>query len=286
MVKFVATVTALALLAGLEPSPRSTKGSAPGTASPPPPAKPQQPPTPPPLPPPPPPPPPMPGAMDCWKDFLVAIQTCQHEFEGTDRIQVALRRTALNGAGTALNSCLNIIPPDFPPTETPEAPIGSPPLSCLQQLFVDIRECRTKFSPGVVSQQSDPDRDTMKNAFDQCLGGAMSKNGWCNGRKPNNPAQQVQINLLKGPRLTDDREGVTVIVAHTAGAPINISWMAAVFDRQNRLVSRLLLGTTVGVPGVPTAMTLPLTERVPDGADVVVLGEPEGDGDPFAGVGG
>lgn len=228
----------------------------------------------------------MPGAPDCWRDFLVGIANCQHEFEGTDRIQVALRRTAMSGAGAALNSCLNIVPAAFPVTDTPEAPIGSKPYTCLEQLMVDVKECRTKFSPGVVSQQSDPERDTMKNAFDQCLGGAMSKNGWCNGRKPNNPMITARVNILDGPALAADKSSVTVTVAHTAGKPANIYWFAAVFNAQSELVSEQRIGMTANVPAMPTRLTLPLTGVGPDGQDVVVLGRTTDSDEPFGAVGG
>jgi hypothetical protein len=151
--------------------------------------------------------------------------------------------------------------------------------------MVDVKECRTKFSPGVVSAQSDPERDTMKNAFDQCLGGAMSKNGWCNGRRPNNPMIVAHVNMLQGPALAADRSSVTVTVAHTSKSPINIYWFAAVFDRKTDAVRQERLGMTANVPCAPTALTLSLDSPVGADADVVVLGKAEGDEAPIGGAG-
>lgn len=239
----------------------------------------------------PPPPPAMPMAADCWRDFFVNIGACQHDFEGTDRIVVAQRRAALSGAGNGFNSCLNIVPQGSPVTETPEAPPGgvARPWTCLEQLTLDIKECRTKFSPGVSTLQGDPDRDTMKNAFDQCINGAVSKNGWCNGRKPNNPvalpvlpsAPRTQIDILEGPTLAASKESVTMTVTHsgdgegTGGAdavgPMNITWYAAVFSEDGEVVSRQELGTTMNVPPTPTQITLPLAGVGAEGVEVVVL---------------
>jgi len=235
----------------------------------------------PPAPPPPPPPPPMPAATDCWHDFFLNIAACQREFEGTDRIVVSLRRTALAGAGNALNSCLNLVPSNSPVTETPEAPPGSKAYTCLEQLMLDVKECRTKFSPGVTTNQQDPDRDTMKNAFDQCLGGAMSKNGWCNGRKPNNPVQTTRINILEGPALAESKESVTVTVAHSSEKPLNIFWYAAIFNRRSGAMQQQSLGMTSNVPGSPTAITLPIADVGEEKVDVVVLARTTALDDPF-----
>ncbi|MFT3686234.1 MAG: hypothetical protein QM783_15160 [Phycisphaerales bacterium] len=274
MLKLILSVGAVGMMVtAAEPSMRGTRT---GASSPEPPKK----------APTPPPPPPMPSAGDCWRDFIVGVQSCQHEFEGTDRIQVALRRTAMSGAGAALNSCLNLVPGSSPPTETPEAPIGSRAYTCLEQIMLDVKECRTKFSPGVISAQADPDRDTMKNAFDQCLGGAMSKNGWCNGRKPNNPMQTAQVNLLEGPALASDRSSVTFTVAHTGAKPVNIYWYAAIYDRRANLMREQRLGMTPNVPCAPTALTLPLEEPVTAESDVIVLGKSEGNEPPVGGTGG
>lgn len=232
-------------------------------------------------PPPPPPAPLMPAASDCWRDFFVNIGACQHDFEGTDRIVVAQRRSALQGAAAAFSSCLNLVPLKSPATETPDAPVGARAWTCLEQLVIDIKECRTKFSPGVPVLQGDPERDTMKNAFDQCLGGAVGKNGWCNGRKPNNPVQPLtQINILNAPTLAATKDSVTLTVLHTAPAPVDIYWYAAVFNAQSELVSQQSLGMTARVPSTPTEITLPLTGVGEDGVDVVVLGRAESANDP------
>ena len=236
-------------------------------------------------PPPPPPPPPTPTANDCWRDFFVNIAACQHEFEGSDRIVVAQRRAALNGASAGFGSCLNLIAPNSPPTDTPDAPVGARAWTCLEQLMIDIKECRTKFSPGVPVLTGDPERDTMKNAFDQCLSGAMGKNGWCNGRKPNNPvAPLTKVDILDGPSLAASRQSVTLTVAHTGSKPTDVYWYAAVFDREGAVVSKQPLGMTANVPAGPTRLTLPLEGVGEEGVDVVVLGRTVA-GDPFGGAG-
>jgi len=232
-------------------------------------------------PPPPPPPPPKPSAVDCWRDFFVNIASCQHDFEGSDRIVVAQRRAALSGASTAFNSCLGLVPAGSPPTTTPDAPAGARPWSCLEQLVLDIKECRTKFSPGVPVLTGDPERDTMKNAFDLCLSGAVGKNGWCNGRMPNNPVAQARVDILDGPQMEATRRSVTLTVSHTGAGPVSIYWYAAVFNGVGEVVSKQTLGMTPGVPSTPTRITLPLTDVGEDGADIVVLAKTTADGDPF-----
>jgi len=218
-------------------------------------------------------PPPMPSAGDCWRDFFVNISSCQHDFEGTDRIVVAQRRTAMQGAAAALSSCLNLVPASSPATETPDAPPGARAWTCLEQLVLDIKECRTKFSPGVPVLQGDPERDTMKNAFDLCLGGAAGKNGWCNGRKPNNPAATAaRMDILTPPSLASSRDSVTLTVLHSASKPVDIYWYAAVFNGRSELVSQQPLGMTAQVPPSPTQLTLPIDRVSAEGADVVVLG--------------
>lgn len=230
----------------------------------------------------PPPPPLMPAAADCWRDFFVNISACQHDFEGTDRIVVAQRRSALQGAAAAFNSCLNLVPAKSPPTDTPDAPAGSRAWTCLEQLVIDIKDCRTKFSPGVPVLQGDPERDTMKNAFDQCLGGAVGKNGWCNGRRPNNPVQPLtQINILNAPVMAAAKDSVTLTVLHTAPEPVDIYWYAAVFNNRSELVSQQALGMTARVPSTPTEITLPMSGVGEDGVDVVVLGRAESAADPI-----
>lgn len=235
-------------------------------------------------PPAPPPPPPMPTAMDCWRDFFVNIGACQHDFEGTDRIVVAQRRAALSGAAMGFNSCLNLVPMGSPVTTTPEVPANARPWTCLEQLVLDIKECRTKFSPGVPLLHGDPERDTMKNAFDQCINGAVSKNGWCNGRKPNNPVAPppeplTRLDVLEGPALSSSRQSVTVTVAPvgTDGKPVNVSWFAAVFNERSELVSEEPLGTTVGVPATPTKLTLALSQPASPDSAVIVVGKIDGD---------
>ncbi|HYD01045.1 MAG TPA: hypothetical protein VEB22_07445, partial [Phycisphaerales bacterium] len=232
-----------------------------------------------------PPPPPLPTANDCWRDFFVNIAACQHDFEGSDRIVVAQRRSALAGASAGFSSCLNLVPAGSPATETPEAPVNSRPWTCLEQLVLDIKECRTKFSPGVPVLQGDPERDTMKNAFDQCLSGAIGKNAWCNGRKPNNPLMLAKVNVLEGPALAASRDSVTLTVTHTAGEPLDIYWYAALFNDRSELVSRQSLGMTARVPPAPTTLTLPVEGGCDEAVSVVVLGRTAAQGDPFGGAG-
>jgi hypothetical protein len=230
--------------------------------------------------PPPPPPPPMPTVNDCWHDFFVNIAACQHDFEGSDRIVVAQRRSALAGASAGFNSCLNLVPGNSPATDTPDAPVGARAWTCLEQLVLDIKECRTKFSPGVPVLQGDPERDTMKNAFDQCLGGAVGKNGWCNGRKPNNPLLLARVDILDGPAMAATKESVSLTASHSASKPIDVYWYAAVFDGEGEVVAKQSLGMTANVPPGPTRLTLPLEGVGERGVDVVVVGRTSPD-DPF-----
>lgn len=233
----------------------------------------------PPTAPPPPPPPPKPTAIDCWRDFFINIGACQHDFEGSDRIVVAQRRAALSGASSAFHSCLSLVPAGSPPTTTPDAPAGARPWSCLEQLVLDIKECRTKFSPGVPVLTGDPERDTMKNAFDQCLSGAVGKNGWCNGRRPNNPVAEARVDILEGPAMEPTRKSVTLTVSHTGVRPVNIYWYAAVFNLDGEVVSQQALGMTPDMPGAPTRITFPLADVGEDGSDIVVLAKATTDGD-------
>lgn len=236
---------------------------------------------PPATPPPSPPPPPKPTATDCWRDFFINIGACQHDFEGSDRIVVAQRRAALSGASSAFHSCLSQVPAASAPTITPDAPVGARAWTCLEQLVLDIKECRTKFSPGVPVLSGDPERDTMKNAFDQCLSGAVGKNGWCNGRRPNNPVAEARVDILEGPVMEPARRSVTLTVSHTGTAPVSIYWYAAVFNGEGEVVSQQALGMTPDMPGAPTRITLPLTDVGEDGTDIVVLARTTTDGDPL-----
>lgn len=216
-----------------------------------------------------------PTMLDCWDDYFSAISQCQVDFNGQDASTVTARKACMAGATQTLNSCLELVPKDSPPTTTPTVPANSPARTCLRQLVEDIKSCRTKFGPKLPNTNPPtnvPDYDTKRNAYEECVRGAVAKNSWCLKRKPNNPVATVAFEIMDSVPMTATSTSATVTVLHKASAPLNVYWYATIFDRDGNTVAELSLGMTANVPASPTAVTLPLSGVPTNGVEIVLFG--------------
>lgn len=215
----------------------------------------------------------LPTPATCWTQYITDVNTCITTFQDIDPSTNAQRATCLQGATASLMSCLGQVPPATPPTGLAR---------CFLQLIADINDCRAKFNPATPPGTPNPVRD----AYNECLKGAIAKHQWCLARKPDtatnaNTATITCLNVTEPIYPEAEEVHLDFTLATDAGSVDVDAYVVKFFlDDKNEVQVEYYKDSTISNAESDTyCLNLPLSNPLPENGDfvLVLVANDEGD---------